>query len=161
MCRRCGWVYFKNPASASAVAIISSGEVVLVKRKVPPYPGKWCLPAGFQEYHESPEETAVREAKEETNLEIRLLGLHRVFFSNAHPGKNTVVHVYLAEPVSGTMKAGDDASDVKVFSLDRLPSGIAFRSHIETLRQIRDYPPRLHSRRQRPAGRRQTQRRRG
>jgi 8-oxo-dGTP diphosphatase len=48
-CRRCGWIYFKNPASASAVAIVSGHKGVLVKRKVPPHVGSWCLPAGFQE----------------------------------------------------------------------------------------------------------------
>jgi 8-oxo-dGTP diphosphatase len=137
VCRRCGWIYFKNPASASAVAIVSDGRVVLVKRRVPPHVGSWCLPAGFQEYDESPEETAVREVKEETNLDIRLLRLHKVYFSTAAPGKNVVVHLYLAERTGGSMRPGDDVSAARTYPLDRLPSRIAFQSHIEAIAHIR------------------------
>jgi 8-oxo-dGTP diphosphatase len=130
-------VYFKNPSSASAVAIISGRTVVLVKRKVDPYAGSWCLPSGFEEYDETPEETAVREAKEETNLDIRLLGLFRVYFSRGYTGKNTVVHVYLAEPAGGTMRPGDDASNVKAFPFDRLPAHIAFRKQLEIVEELK------------------------
>lgn len=137
LCEKCGWVYFKNPACASAVAIVKDGKLVLVKRGVPPHRGSWCLPSGFEEYDESPEETAVREAKEETNLDIRLLGLYKTYFSDSHPGKNTVVHVYLAEAVGGEMKPGDDATDVGAFPLDDLPAKIAFRAHLEIIEQIR------------------------
>jgi ADP-ribose pyrophosphatase YjhB (NUDIX family) len=137
VCRRCGWIHFKNPASASAVAIVSKRRVVLVKRKVPPHVGSWCLPAGFQEYDEGPEETAVREVKEETNLDVRILKLHKVFFSTAHPDTHAVVHVYLGEKVSGQMRAGDDVSAVRMFPLDRLPSRLAFKSHLEVIKQIR------------------------
>jgi len=155
-CRRCGWIYFKNPASASAVAIVSDGRVVLVKRRVPPHVGSWCLPAGFQEYDEGPEETAVREVKEETNLDIRLRRLHTVFFSTAHPGKNTVVHVYRAERVGGVMRPGGDVSAVRLFPLDRLPSRVAFTSHLKVIEQIkkrgrRCTPPRKRARRGTPA----------
>lgn len=136
VCGECGWVFFKNPASASAVAIVIDGALVLVKRRVPPHAGDWCLPAGFEEYDESPEEAAVREAKEETNLDIRLLGLQRVYFSNSHPGRNTVVHVYLAESVGGEMAPGDDALEVRAFPLDALPERIAFRAHLEIIAQL-------------------------
>ncbi len=147
-CRRCGWIYFKNPASASAVAIVSDGKVVLVRRRVPPHAGSWCLPAGFQEYDEGPEETAVREVKEETNLDIRLGRLTAVFFSTAHPGKNTVVHVYLAERVGGVMRPGSDVSAARLFPLDRLPSRLAFASHLKVIERIRK-----RGRRRTPSGR--------
>ena len=136
-CARCGKVYFKNPSSASAVAVLINGKVVLVRRKVAPRAGSWCLPAGFQEYDESPEETAVREAKEETNLDVRILLLHRVYFNNAHSDKNTVVHIYLAQRVGGTMRPGDDASEVRAFPLDRLPEKIAFKTQLEIIESLR------------------------
>lgn len=136
-CRACGWVYFRNPSSASAAAVVSGGRVVLVRRSVAPYVGSWCLPSGYQEYDESPEETAVRETREETNLRIRLLGLCGVYFSDGAGVKNTVVHVYLAERVGGTMRAGDDASDVRLFPLDGLPRRIAFREHLDFIEEIR------------------------
>lgn len=138
VCRRCGWVYFKNPASASAVAIVSAGKVVLVKRKVPPHAGSWCLPAGFQEYDEGPEETAVREVKEETNLDVRILKLHKIFFSTAHPETHAVVHVYLGELAGGKMRPGGDVSAVKMFPLGRLPSRMAFKSHLDVIERIKE-----------------------
>lgn len=136
VCGGCGSIYFKNPASASAAVVLRDGGVVLVRRKLPPNPGSWCLPAGFQEYDESPEETAVRETKEETNLDIRILGLGKVFFSTAFPGKNTVVHVYRAECAGGVLRPGDDASEVAVFPINRLPRDFAFASHHELIMEL-------------------------
>ncbi|MEJ2745847.1 MAG: NUDIX hydrolase [bacterium] len=138
VCRRCGWIHFKNPASASAVVIISEGRVVLVKRKVPPHVGSWCLPAGFQEYDEGPEETAVREVKEETNLDVQIQKLHKIFFSTAHPDTHAVVHVYFGEKVGGQMRPGDDVSSVRMFPLDKLPSRVAFKSHLEVIEQFKE-----------------------
>ncbi|MCX6356500.1 MAG: NUDIX hydrolase, partial [Candidatus Aureabacteria bacterium] len=137
LCPRCGWVLFKNPASASAVAILMGNRLVMVRRRLPPCPGAWCLPAGFQEHDESPEETAVREVREETNLEIRLHALHAVYFSTAVRGKNTVVHVYLATATGGSMLPGDDAAAVKAFPLNRLPKRIAFRKQLAVIDYLR------------------------
>jgi 8-oxo-dGTP diphosphatase len=138
VCSSCGWIYFKNPASASAAVILIEGKLVLIKRKVAPHVGSWCLPAGFEEYDESPRETAVREVKEETNLDVRIVKLHDVYFSTAYPDKNTVVHIYLAEPTGGTLCPGDDAIEARAFPLDELPSDIAFQSHLDVIQKIRN-----------------------
>ena len=138
VCRSCGWIFFKNPASASAVAIVSGQKVVLVKRKVPPHVGSWCLPAGFQEYDEGPEETAVREVKEETNLDVRIRKLHKIFFSTAHPDTHAVVHVYIGEKTGGRMRPGGDVSAVRMFPIDKLPSCMAFKSHLDVIEHIKN-----------------------
>lgn len=140
LCEKCGWIFYRNPASASAAVIPLPPGVVLIKRSIPPFPGSWCLPAGFQEYDESPEEAAIREVKEETNMEVRLERLLKVYFSTMYPGKNTVVHIYLARHVGGVMRAGDDAAEVAAFPLDRLPENIAFKSHLKVIEEFtREY----------------------
>ena len=64
-CSVCGWVYYAKNAVGAAVLIESANGVLLVQRKGEPYQGHWMLPAGFVEYGERPDETAVREALEE------------------------------------------------------------------------------------------------
>jgi 8-oxo-dGTP diphosphatase len=89
------------------------------------------------EYGEHPERTAVREAKEETGLTIRLSGLFGVYAGRDDPRTRAVLILYRAEIVGGRLRAGDDASEVGFFALDRLPRPIAFRAHREALKDLR------------------------
>lgn len=103
------------------------GGLVLVRRKFEPYVNWWCLPGGFMERSEHPEESAIREVFEETGLQVqidRLLGAYS-------PGRgiNVVILFYLARPIGGTLTPGDDASEVKVFQREELPDNIAFELH--------------------------------
>jgi ADP-ribose pyrophosphatase YjhB (NUDIX family) len=91
--------------------------------------------------------------KEETNLDVRILKLHKIFFSTAHPDTHAVVHVYLGEKVGGRMRPGGDVSAVRAFPLDGLPSCMAFKSHLDVIEQIkkkgrRPTKPRKDARRQ-------------
>jgi len=88
------------------------------------------------EYGEHPELTAVREAKEETGLKVRLTGLFGVYAGRDDPRTRAVLILYLAKVVGGRLKAGDDASEVGFFALDRLPRPIAFRAHRQALRDL-------------------------
>jgi ADP-ribose pyrophosphatase YjhB (NUDIX family) len=103
-------------------------RILLVKRSVEPKKGYWCLPGGFMELDETPEQCALRELKEETGLSGKiklLLGVR----ANPSPMYHTV-HMtgYLVNEFSGTPVAGDDADQVKWFSINDLPE-IAFDSH--------------------------------
>jgi 8-oxo-dGTP diphosphatase len=111
--------------------------IVLVKRKFAPFIDDWCLPGGFIEALESPEESAIREVEEETGLTVeidRLLGA-------LSPGKsiNVVILFYLAKPAKGMLVPGDDASEVGVFAEANLPKNIAFELHRRIIRQWFDY----------------------
>ena len=77
VCPKCGHLIerYKNPLPTADVIVDIDGKVVLVKRKNPPY--GWALPGGFINYGESAENTAVREIREETGLEIT--GLKHTF----------------------------------------------------------------------------------
>jgi NADH pyrophosphatase NudC (nudix superfamily) len=79
VCPVCNFVIYRNPAPASSVIITQDDKILLVKRKYNPFKGDWSLPAGFIEYDESPEQCAIRETKEETNLDVKLNKLFDVY----------------------------------------------------------------------------------
>ena len=98
--------------------------IVLIERKYPPY--GWALPGGFVDYGESLEQAAVREAKEETSLDIILLSqFHTYSDPGRDPRKHTVTTVYLAR-ADGTPAAADDAQNIGIFTRDSLPAPLAF-----------------------------------
>jgi ADP-ribose pyrophosphatase YjhB (NUDIX family) len=100
------------------------GKVVLIKRKNPPY--GWALPGGFVEWGESLEQAAVREAKEETSLEISgLRQFHTYSVPDRDPRFHTISTVFTAK-AGGKMKAEDDAVEIGVFGQKELPDEIAF-----------------------------------
>jgi 8-oxo-dGTP diphosphatase len=98
--------------------------IVLIRRKNPP-PG-WALPGGFVDYRESLEHAAVREAKEETTLDIRLVAqFHTYSEPDRDPRFHTISTVYIAR-AEGRPKAEDDAAEVGIFTAEDLPGPLAF-----------------------------------
>lgn len=125
----------RNPYPTVDVIIETEGRIVLVRRKNPP-PG-WALPGGFIDYGESAERAAVREAREETGLEVTLTGLFGVYSSpDRDPRFHTMSVVYTATVKPGSRpKGSDDAAEARLFSTDALPGDVAF-DHADI---IRDY----------------------
>lgn len=136
ICKECDFVFYINPTPAVAVILLKNNKVVLVKRKYEPKRGAWSLPAGFLEYGETAEQTAIREVKEETNLVIRLNGLFGVYSALDDPRKEVLLVVFRGEIIDGDLKPGDDAEEVKYFSLDDLPKNIAFKCHRNILNEL-------------------------
>ena len=99
--------------------------VVMIERKNPPF--GWALPGGFVDYGESLEAAAVREAKEETSLDVELI---RQFHAYSDPGRDERQHnvtvVFIARPLGGALEARDDARRAGVFGENSLPPEIAF-----------------------------------
>lgn len=92
-----------------------NGEIVLAKRGNPPHKGKWGLPGGMVEEDESVEQAAIREAKEETGLDIQLVRMLGVFSKpNRDPRGHYVSVLFHAVPVGGKLKSGSDAAEVKM-----------------------------------------------
>lgn len=113
----------KCPLLTVDAVIIAEGGVVLIRRKNPPFQGMWALPGGFVDVGETVEAAAVREAKEETSLDVELLELVGVFSDPARdPRGHTVGIAYLAKITGGTPKAADDAAALKIFSPDEIPA---------------------------------------
>ncbi len=131
--KNCDFIYYHNPIPAAGAVIVEDGKILMVKRSVMPRKGWWCLPAGFMEWSEHPTQTAVRELKEETGLDVELKSLFEIYSGEDDPRMNAVLILYLASINGGQLKAGDDAMDVKFFGLDELPEKIAFLSHRQAL----------------------------
>ncbi len=110
--------------SVDIIIEVAGRGIVLIRRKNPPY--GWALPGGFVDYGESLEEAAVREAKEETSLEVRLI---RQFHTYSDPGRDprghTVSTVFIAR-AEGAPRAADDAAGVDIFTKETLPKELAF-----------------------------------
>jgi 8-oxo-dGTP diphosphatase len=130
---KCGFVYYQNPVPAAGAIVIKDDRILLVKRAHPPRIGWWCIPAGFMEWKEHPEQTAVRELQEETGLDVRLESLFEVYSGDDDPRVNALLVLYLAKEIGGELSAADDAMDVRYFGYDELPDRIAFASHIQAL----------------------------
>ncbi len=103
----------------------------MIKRKNPPF--GWALPGGFVDYGESLEEAAIREAKEETSLEITLTSQLRTYSNPKRDSrKHTITTVFIAN-AKGEPVAADDASEIGIFNKDKIPQPLAF-DHDDILR---------------------------
>ncbi len=134
----CDFIYYQNPVPAAGAIIIEDGKILLVKRAHPPAIGDWCIPAGYMEWNEHPTETAIRELKEETGLDIKLTSFFEVYSGDDDPRSNAVLLLYLADRVGGKLEAMDDALEVAFFAFDALPDNIAFEAHIKALQDYKD-----------------------
>lgn len=136
VCPVCKFVFYHNPVPAAGVVIEKNNKVLLVKRKYEPYKGDWCFPAGFMEYDESPEQCAIRETKEEINLDVELDGLFGVYSGKDDPRTHAVLVMYWAKVKGGKLKPGDDAEEAEFFSKEEIPQNIAFLAHRQILKEF-------------------------
>ncbi|WP_298271322.1 NUDIX hydrolase [Geobacter sp.] len=125
-CPRCGEKVkaYRNPIPTVDVIIETDGGVVLIERKNEPR--GWALPGGFVDYGETVEAAAIREAREETSLEVsnlRLLGCYSD--PSRDPRQHNISVVFIAT-ASGTPTAADDAANAVVFPRTGLPDQLCF-----------------------------------
>jgi ADP-ribose pyrophosphatase YjhB (NUDIX family) len=137
VCESCGFIAYRNPAPAAGVVLVEEGRVLLVQRKFEPRVGMWTLPAGFVEYDEHVAECAIRETKEETNLDVALEGIFGAYMAMDDPRVRVVLLLYRCRRVGGDLRAGDDAVDACFFPLDETPKEIAFKAHVQALEDLR------------------------
>jgi len=115
---------YRNPLLTVDIIIEIDGGIVLIERKNPPH--GWALPGGFVDYGESLESAAVREAQEETTLDVELT---EQFYSYSDPRRDarhhTVSTVFIAT-AAGSPRGADDAKLARIFYQDQLPTPIVF-----------------------------------
>lgn len=133
-CPNCRVSFFADPKLAVAVVIEQAGRIVLQRRTIDPGIGCWTFPSGYVERGEPPELAAVREAREEVGLDVRLTRLLGLY---TQPGETVVLAVYVAEITGGDLASGEENDAAALFHPDDLPL-LAFahdREIIETWRR--------------------------
>lgn len=117
--------YPNRPFVGVGAVVVEGGRILMIKRGKPPRQGDWSLPGGAQKLGEVVDETARREVREETGLDVEVLGLIDVVDSIRKDDDGAVQYHYtlidvLARPVGGTLAAGGDAMDAKWFARGEL-----------------------------------------
>jgi 8-oxo-dGTP pyrophosphatase MutT (NUDIX family) len=106
---------------ADAAIFDADGRILLQQRADD---GKWCLPCGWVEPNETTDQCAVREAKEETGLDVRVIQLVDVFsrFPSSENGPHAMVAVvYLCEVIGGALQKSHEGLDVRYWHIDDVP----------------------------------------
>src|SRR5438034_4043839 len=135
-CARCGEHLPVGPVPAVGVAVLRTNRILLVRRRYAPMQGSWALPGGFLEVGETPAEAAVREAREETGLTVRLGDLLGSFHGGGSRG-GVIFLCYRAVVRGGRLEAGDDATDAGFFPLEEPPRPFARGPHPDVLARLR------------------------
>lgn len=120
-CSQCGTEIKcrRNPVPTVDIIIEIEGQIVLIERKNPPY--GWALPGGFVDYGESYETAALREAREETGLNVQELKQFHTYSNPARdPRQHTASTVFIGR-AEGAPAAGDDAVRAALFTEHTLP----------------------------------------
>lgn len=128
-----------TPTLAVDALIIYEGKLVLIKRKNPPYKGQFALPGGSVEIGETVEEATIREAKEETDLDVKIVELLGVYSDPSRDPRGHTVSICFVAKGEGNLRAGSDASDIELFDFDQLPE-LAFDHN----KIIEDYKSKLY-----------------
>jgi 8-oxo-dGTP diphosphatase len=135
VCPACGLVVYLDPKVAVGTIIQTEGDrLVLVRRAIEPGYGKWVFPGGYVDRGESLTDAAIREAREECGLDVRLDGLVNIY---SYSGRVPVIVVYAATAVGGTLCVDDECLETAEFDSRTIPwDHLAFRSTHEGLRDF-------------------------
>ncbi|KZX13751.1 NUDIX domain-containing protein [Methanobrevibacter oralis] len=120
---------YKIPSLTTDIFIFDNNfNFILIKRKNDPFKNYWALPGGFVDYGECVEDAAIREAKEETSIDVKLENLINIYSKpDRDPRGHTISIVYSAKGNLEDRKANDDACDIGIFNKDELSKvNIAF-----------------------------------
>jgi 8-oxo-dGTP diphosphatase len=133
VCGQCGFVFYLDPKIAVGTIITTARDrLVLVRRAIDPGYGRWVFPGGYVDRGEPLTTAAIREAREECGLDVRIDSLVNIY---SYAGRAPVIVVYAGTAVDGTLAADDESLEAAEFDRDSIPwSDLAFRSTGEGLR---------------------------
>ena len=137
VCTRCGFVFYLDPKIAVGTIIQSqNSRLVLVRRAIEPGYGKWVFPGGYVDRGEPLTSAAIREAREECGLDVRLDALVNIY---SYPGRAPVIVVYAATAIGGTLCTDDECLEAADVEASAIPwDELAFRSTQDGLRDYLD-----------------------
>jgi ADP-ribose pyrophosphatase YjhB (NUDIX family) len=129
VCSVCGFIQWGNSkASSSGIVVDSQGRILLSLRACEPFLGCWDIPGGFLESWEHPEDGVRRELREETGLQVEVVGLVGVYMDTygPPPSDDTLNFYYECRVTEGRMRAEDDVERLDWFDPRHLPGPLAF-----------------------------------
>jgi 8-oxo-dGTP diphosphatase len=135
VCRQCNHVIYQDPkvAVGTIIAADEGSRIVLVRRAIEPGYGLWVFPGGYVDRGETVTAAAIREAKEEAGLDVRLDRLLNIY---SYPGRPLVVIVYAATALGGELCTDEECLEARLFTPDEIPwTALAFQSTTEGLRE--------------------------
>ena len=134
VCVACEFVFYLDPKLAVGTIIHDDrNRVVLVKRAIEPGYGKWVFPGGYVDRGEEVQAAAIREAREEVGLDVRIDRLVNIY---SYTGRTPVIIVYAATMIGGCLGCDDEGLEAAFFERDAIPwDDLAFRSTQEALRE--------------------------
>ena len=135
--------YPNRPFVAVGVVVLRDNQVLLIRRGNPPRAGEWSLPGGSQHLGETVRETAVREVREETGVEIGTPEFLEVIDAILRDENDRIRYHYTlidfrAEWAGGEPRAADDAQHAEWIPLDRLDELDLWEKTVQVIRDARD-----------------------
>ena len=129
----CGFIFYLDPKIAVGTVIrMPDDRIVLVRRAIEPGYGKWVFPGGYVDRGEEITLAAVREAREESGLDVRIDRLINIY---SYAGRAPIVIVYAASWLAGELVVDDEGLEGRTFEASAIPwDELAFRSTREALR---------------------------
>ncbi len=123
--------------TVDAVIIYDENNIILIRRKNPPFQGQLALPGGFVDVGETVEDACIREAKEETNINVKILKIIGVYSKpKRDPRGHTVTIAYLCKPLTGQEqpKAQDDAAALEIVPITEISSKKIAFDHMDIIK---------------------------
>jgi len=131
VCSGCGFISYLNPKTAAGVVTREGDKIWLLRRNIPPGAGLWTFPGGYVDLGESVPDAAVREALEETGLNVRLDGLLNVY---SYKNVGIVLIAYYGSVIGGKAALSRESQEIRAFSKENIPwDELAFTSTKDAL----------------------------
>jgi 8-oxo-dGTP diphosphatase len=140
VCAACGFVFYMDPKVAVGTIIRTRDDrLVLVRRAIEPGYGLWVFPGGYIDHGEQVTEAAVREAREESGLDVRIDRLVNIY---SYGGTSPIIIVYTASILGGELCTDEECLEARLFTPEEIPwEALAFRSTREALEEYLKISP--------------------
>ena len=136
VCQKCGWIDYKNPLPVAVCAAINKeAKILIAKRNLEPGKNRWALPGGFVERDETPEDTCLRELKEETGIDGEITRLIGVYIQRTKKYGSLLVIGYAVGVLHENVSINSEVKEAKFVGRRALPY-IPFLTHRKIIEEL-------------------------